>query len=136
MVKGRRKKGVGQKNGSQEPNPLGYRYLMEGPRRERPVPLGDILPTILAKTGATRRLSVERFRSCWDSIRNELLIPAGISAEIDDLDLAGFRGGVLSFDIASAPLAMEIAFFQQEILRRFQHEMPEEKIRKIRFVQK
>lgn len=140
MGKSGRKKGAGRKfrNGENTDgaNALGYRFLHEGKPRNWPSPLADILPSLLAKYGVTRRLAVEKFRDCWDSVRAELLVPAGVSASDEDVSLAGFRAGTVSFDVASAPLAMELTFYEAEILRRFQEALPKENIKKIRFHQK
>lgn len=138
MGKSGRKKGAGEKklSDADRANALGYRFLREGPLRNRPTPLADLLPSLLAKYGATRRLAVGQFRDCWEKIRAELLAPAGVLCSDEEIKISGFRGGTVSFEVASAPLAMEMSFYEGQMLRRFQEALPKENIKKIRFVQK
>ena len=90
----------------------------------------------MAKYGATRRLAVGQFRDCWETIRAETLIPAGLLCSDEEIKISGFRAGTVSFEVASAPLAMEMSFYEGEMLRRFQEALPKENIKKIRFIQK
>ncbi|MBO7678611.1 MAG: DUF721 domain-containing protein [Thermoguttaceae bacterium] len=142
MTDARRKKGAGRKNFSREPSPkegvtpLGYRYTAERRRLARPSKLSDILPSILARTGMTRRLAVEKYQQCWQAVRQQILAPRGLILDDSDTAVSAFRGGVLSVTVSSASLVMELSFCQREILRYFQSEMPDEKIKKIRFVQR
>ncbi|MBQ1454392.1 MAG: DUF721 domain-containing protein [Thermoguttaceae bacterium] len=142
MTDAHRKKGAGRKNSFREANskervtPLGYRFIPERRPLGRPSKLSDILPSILARTGMTRRLSVEKFQQCWKTVREQILASRGMILNDDDAVVSGFRGGVLSVTVSSAPLVMELSFCQREILRSFQSEMPDEKIKKIRFVQR
>ena len=117
-------------------NPLGYRYLAEGPVRSRPTPLADIMPSILAKYGLTRRLATERFLETWEEIRLLLNAEAGLELSDDELRPTSFRSGVLSFEVNGGALLQEMTFYQEEFLRRFREAMPTENIKKIRFVLK
>ena len=142
MTDAHRKKGAGRKNFSRGPaskegvTPLGYRFIPERRRLARPSKLSEILPSILARTGMTRRLAVEKFQQCWKAVRQQILAPRGMVLDDDDTVVSGFRGGVISVTVSSASLVMELSFCQREILRYFQNELPDEKIKKIRFVQR
>ena len=48
--------------------------------------------------------------------------------------LIGFRAGTLQIEVSDAPLLSESTFYEGEILRRFQEALPNEKIRRIRFI--
>ena len=116
--------------------PLGYHFIPEMRHFGRLATMSDILPTILAKSGMTRRLAVEKYRQCWKDAVEQVLAPRGLVLDEGDVIIAGFRGGVLSMTVSSAPLEMELSFCQREILRFFQTRLPDEKIKKIRFVQR
>ena len=142
MGKSKRGRPPFHKRGSENPNetvdPFGYRRMVEGgkpgERRSRPTPIGNILPQIIARYGIGRKLSAERFKGTFEKIladlfpRDENGFDTGSSYRI-----LGLRGGILRISVTDAPSMSEFAFYKGEILRRMREELPDEKIRDIRF---
>ena len=145
-----------------EVNPLGYRYLPEGPVRHPPKTFSALLPDLIAKYGLGRKLSIAKFQETFDAILDELFPESSgkdaekggggedfSSSEMDLWDgggfglidkksfrLVGFKAGTIQIEVSDAPLLSELSFFEGEILQKFQEALPEEKIRKIRLTLK
>lgn len=141
------------------PDALGYRRLPDGPKRSPIMPIGEVLPSLLVRYGVGRQLSARRFRQSWATIFSELfpfsdtpisdtgLSDTGLSpgtklspdtARSPEVlsRVAGLRGGTLTVEVHDAALLQELTFYTANAVRRFQELLPEEKIRKVKFVLK
>ena len=141
MGKSERRRAPSRKKGTENPNEtidaLGYRRMVEGKpgaRRSKPIPIGEILPQIVARYGLGRKLSAQRFQEAFRKVLADLF-PQGRNGFYTESSyrILGLRGGVLRISVTDAPLMSEFAFYKGEILRRLRLELPEEKIREIRF---
>lgn len=91
-----------------------------------PQQLGTILPQLMAKYGFQRQLSSEKLRQSW---------VAAVGDEIgDQTQLGAVRRGTLEIRVAHNILAQELSFQTTQILAALQQSVPEEKIKKLRFV--
>jgi hypothetical protein len=132
------------------PHPLGYQFLSD----ERPVratKFSSVLPSIIAKYGLGRRLSVERFQNAW----REALQVVFDDSLVDDFDYAdledeqipskletymkyarpvSFRSATLRVEIASNLLYQELQFYLGDILKEMRLRLPDENIEKIKLL--
>ncbi len=143
---GRRKKTKSNDPFATPPNPLGYQFLAER-RPVRASQFGTILPSIIAKYGLGRKISVERFHEAWDAAlttvfgaaENEFSSDAFGEEGPSRLEMfrkyarpANFRGGVLRIEVVSNLLAGELQYSTPELLAELRRLLPHEKIERLK----
>ncbi|MDO5553897.1 MAG: DciA family protein [Planctomycetia bacterium] len=109
----------------------GINYLSEV-RPTRATKLGTIVPALIARYGVGRRMNSERLEKIWERVRHTLSEDVAAEA-FDRVEIRSFRGGTLQFDVPDNIIFQEILFHEGRILAEFQSEVPDERIRKIKF---
>ena len=143
---GRRKKAKINDPFAIPPNPLGFQFLAER-RPARASQFGAILPSIIAKYGLGRKLSVERFHEAWDAALEKVFGVEENEFSSDTLGEEGssrletfrkyarpatFRGGVLRVEVVSNLLAGELQYSTPELLAELRRLLPHEKIERLK----
>ena len=127
-------------------NPFAANFLSE----ERPIratKFSSVLPSIIAKYGVGRKLSIERFQTAWSTALERVfgaVDPDAYDAEtftFDKLSLfkkyarvASYRNGTLRIEVASGLLSQELQFNAQELLREIRALLPDETLTSIKIV--
>ena len=148
MAKKTKPKNIRRRFEENPPDALGYRRLPDGPKRSPIMPIGEVLPSLLVRYGVGRQLAARRFRQSWATIFSELfpfsdtpISDTGLSPDTARSPetfsrVSGLRGGTLTIEVHDAALLQELTFYTANAVRRFQELLPEEKIRKLKFVLK
>lgn len=91
----------------------------------RPAKLGDLLAQLFATRGYGRVEATRQLSDVWKELVGPLLFA--------QTKLGGPRRGTLEVRVANSVLLQELTFRQQELLERFQREIPEAKVARIKF---
>jgi len=91
----------------------------------RPKKIVDVLADLFAKRGYARRQINEQLEAVWRMASGERL--AAWSQPL------GIRGGSLDVLVANSAVMQELAFQRQTILGELQRQLPDARIRKIKF---
>ena len=94
---------------------------MAGP----PKPIGNILAELLARRGYARVQSAGLSSEAWRSAVGEQIAALSRPGQV--------RRGTLDVSVTSSTLVQELGFQKQQLLKRLQELLPDEKIRDLRF---
>ena len=90
-----------------------------------PQSIGYVLGELIARTGYARVQGSQALESAWQRIAGEL------AARLTRVTT--IRGGKLEIIVANSVLVQELTFRKAELLKQLAGEMPEAKIRDLRF---
>jgi predicted nucleic acid-binding Zn ribbon protein len=107
------------------PHPKGFRRRSHDPSGE-PVPLGDVIDTLMAEQVFARGMPVARLAAAWSSVVGERLATETAPATLE--------GGVLTVTATSGPWGAQARFLHEEIRRRADEALGGDQITAVRVI--
>ena len=117
---------------------------------ERPIKatkFSSVLPSVVAKYGLGRKLSIERFQAAWTtSLERVFGMTDAVSYDSGEFAfdklalftkyarLTSYRSGTLRVEVASGLLFQELQFNAQDLLREMRAQLPNENLTSIKIV--
>jgi predicted nucleic acid-binding Zn ribbon protein len=95
------------------------------PKRQAPLRLGEVLPQLMARRGYARLIGAEDYSEAWRQV-------AGALAQVSRPGI--LRRGVLQITVSHSAAVQELTFQKKQLLQDLCKELPEQKIRDLRFV--